>query len=253
MKKTLLGFAAIGTLMAMPAFAADLARKAPVYKAPPAPSVFSWTGCYAGADVGGGWVRDRDTETVTGTATVSQFSPTTTANSAGVMAGGYVGCDYQFASGIVVGALGDAQWADIRGGSANFKTGAPADFYQTKADFEASARARVGYAFNRVLVYATGGAAWLHVTEHDVVPAAGSFQDSSKMPTGWTVGGGVDYAFTNNLIGRVEYRYSDYGTFSYNSLLFRGFAQNHRITENQVLAGIHYKFGGADAPIAPLY
>jgi outer membrane immunogenic protein len=250
MKKTLLGFVAITTLIAMPAFAADLARKAPVYKAPPAPQAFSWTGCYIGADVGGGWVRDKDTQTITGTATVSQFSPTTTANSAGVMAGGYVGCDYQFASGLVVGALGDAQWADIRGGSTNFRNGG---FSQPKADFEASARGRVGYAFNRVLVYATGGVAWLHVKEHDVVPAAGVFQDSSKTPTGWTVGGGLDYAFTDNLIGRVEYRYSDFGTFSYNSLLFRGFTQNHKLTENQVLAGVHYKFGGADAPIAPLY
>jgi outer membrane immunogenic protein len=243
MRKVVFGFVAIGALMATPALAADLARRAPTpyYKAPP-PQAFSWTGCYVGVDVGGGWVRDRDTETVTGTATVSQFSPTSTANSSGVMAGGYVGCDYQFASGIVVGALGDAQWADIRGGSANFNNmPAPQDFYQPKVDFEASARARVGYAFDRVLVYATGGAAWLHVKEHDVAAMAGAFQDTSKTPTGWTVGGGLDYAFTNNLIGRVEYRYSDFGTFSYAA---GAFTESHKLTENQVLGGLHYKFGG---------
>jgi outer membrane immunogenic protein len=244
MKVTVIGFVAIGALIAMPALAADLQRPAPYYKAPPPPPVFSWTGCYIGIDVGGGWVRDRDTETITGTGTVSQFSPTSTANPSGVKAGSYLGCDYQFASGFVVGALGDVQWADIRGGGANFNTLAPPDFYEPKVDFEASARARVGYAFDRVLVYATGGAAWLQVKEDDVSPAAGTFQETLKTLTGWTVGGGLDYAFTNNLIGRVEYRYSDFGTFSYNPLVFPGFTENHKITENQVLVGLHYKFGG---------
>jgi outer membrane immunogenic protein len=206
--------------------------------------VLSWTGCYIGADVGGGSVRDRDNETITGTGAASPFAPGDTATPAGVKAGGYFGCDYQFAGGFVVGALGDVQWAQIRGGGATFNTAAPSDFYETKVDFEASARARVGYAFNQVLVYATGGAAWLQVREHDVSPAAGTFQDTLKTPTGWTVGAGLDYAFTNDLIGRIEYRYSDFGTISYNSLVFPGFTENHKITENQVLVGLHYKFGG---------
>jgi outer membrane immunogenic protein len=241
MKKTLLGLVAISTLMAMPAFAADLARQAPVYKAPP-PPVFSWTGCYLGADVGGGWLRDRDTITQNGVGGV--VSAPNSANTAGVLAGGYGGCDYQFANGIVVGALGDAQWAGIRGGNVNFpNSGFPPAFYQPKADFEASARGRIGYGFDRVLVYATGGVASLHVKEHDVFPMGGVFQDTSKMQTGWTAGGGLDYAFTNNLIGRVEYRYSDFGTFSYNVLFNPQFRMNHKITENQVLVGLHYKFG----------
>jgi outer membrane immunogenic protein len=249
MRKAVFGFVAIGALVATPALAADLARRAPTptpyYKAPP-PQAFSWTGCYVGADVGGGWVKDKDTQTLTGTATVSQFSPTTTANSAGVMAGGYVGCDYQFANGIVVGALGDGQWADIRGGSANYPNIFPPSLYQSKVNFEASARGRVGYAFDRVLVYATGGAAWARANEHYVI-IGGGFTDTSKTQPGWTVGGGVDYAFTNNLIGRVEYRYSDFGTFSSNVFMTaagQGFTENHKLTENQVTAGLHYKFGG---------
>ncbi|HEY2535132.1 MAG TPA: outer membrane protein [Xanthobacteraceae bacterium] len=242
MRKVVFGFVAIGALMATPVLAADLARRAPTpyYKAPP-PQAFSWTGCYVGADVGGGWVTDKDSETFNGG--VSPFSPISSAKTAGVLAGGYVGCDYQFSSGIVVGALGDGQWADIRGGTANFNTPAPPDFYQPRADFEASARARVGYAFDRTLVYVTGGAAWLHVKEHDVFQVTGVTQDTSKAQPGWTVGGGFDYAFTNNLIGRVEYRYSDFGNFSYNLVAFPGFTENHKLTENQVLVGLHYKFG----------
>jgi outer membrane immunogenic protein len=59
----------------------------------------------------------------------------------------------------------------------------------------------------------------------------------------WTVGAGLEYAFLNNLIGRVEYRYSDFGTFSYAPAVFAPFVENHRITENQVLVGLSYKFG----------
>jgi outer membrane immunogenic protein len=246
------------------ASAADMPVKASPL--PPVPS-FSWTGCYIGGDVGGAWIRDRDNETVRATGAPSLFSPAPTniATPSGVKVGGYLGCDYQFAGGVVIGALGDAQWANIRGGTAQFpNSGNPAapffgvtgvnDFYETRVNFEASARARIGYAFNRVLVYATGGVAWLNVTERDVLqsaPPVGAFTDNSSTRTGWTVGAGADYAFTDNWIGRVEYRHSDFGTFTYTSSLFLAFTENHRMTEDQVLVGLHYKFGGG--PLATRY
>jgi outer membrane immunogenic protein len=77
--------------------------------------------------------------------------------------GGYLGCDYQFASPVVVGIEGDAEWANIRGGSVDFPNtaipalGVPADTYETQANFEASVRGRLGYAFQNWLFYATGG------------------------------------------------------------------------------------------------
>jgi outer membrane immunogenic protein len=250
MKKLLLGLAATTALIS-PVLAADLpAPNAPVYYKAPPPPVFSWTGCYIGADVGGGFLNDRDSEH-TAAGGPSPFSPTNSVNPSGVMAGGFLGCNYQFSSGIVIGAEGDANWANIGGGSAQFPgsglPGLPNDFYQTRSDFQASARGRLGYAFNRVLLYATGGAAWANVTEHDVIgsgPLAGTSNNSSATQPGWTVGAGLEYAFLNNLIGRVEYRYSDFGTFSYAPAVFAPFVENHRITENQVLVGLSYKFGG---------
>jgi outer membrane immunogenic protein len=264
MRKAAIGIAATAVLLATPALAADLGR--PYYKAPPPPPppVFSWTGCYIGADVGGGWVRDEDNQTITGTGAPSPFSsaPTNIGNPSGVKAGGYAGCDYQFAGGFVMGVLGDAQWADISGDNVIFPgsepAGTPQDYYTTKADFEASLRGRIGYAFNRVLVYATGGAAWLRVKEADFIGgvscvAAITCEEHSSTLDGWTVGGGVDYAFTDYLIARIEYRYSDFGTFSYDSGIFPGFTENHKITENQVLGGLHFKFGGFGAPVATRY
>jgi outer membrane immunogenic protein len=246
MKKLLLAATALAALVGTPALAADMA--APVYKAPPmAPPVFSWTGCHVGADVGIAWVRDKDSETFTATGATSPFTPypTNTADPDGAKVGGYLGCDYQFASPIVAGIEGDAEWANIKGGAANFtNTGVPPDFYETRINSEASIRGRLGYAANRALFYVTGGAAWARVTEHDVIGATGTFQDTTSTRLGWTAGLGADYAFTDHLIGRVEYRYTGFsGTFSYvPNVVFPAFTENHKISENALRAGLAYKF-----------
>jgi outer membrane immunogenic protein len=252
MKKLLLGLAAT-TALITPVLAADLpAPNSPVYYKAPPPPVFSWSGCYIGADVGGGFVRDSDHEhTAAGGASPFSPAPTNTANPGGVIGGGYLGCNYQFSSHVVIGAEGDGQFAGIRGGTAQFPgsapPGLPNDFYETRSNAQGSIRGRLGYGFDRVLLYATGGVSFAQITEHDVQgfgPLAGTFNDTSTTRTGWTVGGGLEYAFLNNLIGRVEYRYSDFGTFSYSPPIFAPFVENHRITENQVLVGLSYKFGG---------
>jgi outer membrane immunogenic protein len=261
MKKLLLGLVATTALMATPALAAHLppARQPNYYKAPPLPPVFSWTGCYVGADIGGGFVRDADNEhTAAGGTSPFSPAPTNIANSSGVMGGGFVGCNYQFSNGLVVGAEGDGQLAGIGGGTAQFPNSAPPglanDFYETRSNAQGSIRGRLGYGFNRLLVYATGGAAFGQFTEHDVQgfgPTAGAFNNTTSTLTGWTAGGGLEYAFRYNLIGRVEYRYSDFGTFSYSPAVFAPFVENHRITENQILVGVSYKFGFG--PLAARY
>jgi outer membrane immunogenic protein len=209
----------------------------------PAP-VFSWTGCHIGGDVGGAWLRDKDTETVTATGAASTFSPVDTATPSGVKLGGYLGCDYQFASPVVVGIEGDAEWANIRGGSANFpNTGVPPDSYETQANFEASVRGRLGYAFQNWLFYATGGVAWARIKEIYTSPFFGVSETFSDTRTGWTVGAGVEYAFAPNWVGRVEYRYADFGTLTNLPVVtFSGFTESHKITENTVRGGIAYKF-----------
>jgi outer membrane immunogenic protein len=208
----------------------------------PAP-VFNWTGCHIGADVGGAWMRDQDTETVTATGRQSIFSPVNTATPSGVKLGGYLGCDYQFASPVVVGIEGDAEWANIRGGSVNFpNTGLPPDSYETQADFEASLRGRLGYAFQNWLFYGTGGVAWARISENYVVAGFANETFTETRP-GWTVGGGIEYAFAPNWVGRIEYRYADFGTITNLPLItFPGFAESHKTTENTVRGGIAYKF-----------
>jgi outer membrane immunogenic protein len=87
MKKMLLAGAALTTL-AMPAMAADMATKAPVYtKAPPMVAVYNWTGCYLGGEGGGAWGRSRDYSAVSGNAFTNSF------NLSGGIAGGTLGCN----------------------------------------------------------------------------------------------------------------------------------------------------------------
>src|SRR5215469_2675886 len=136
------------------AMAADLPVKAPA--AAPAPA-FSWTGCYIGGHIGG-VVSDDETTNIFGNS--HSFSST------GFVGGGQIGCDYQFATGWVVGVEGQAAWTSLKnthaGGVRNLITGIvlPSQFTLSN-DLLASATARLGYSIaDRWLVYAKGGAAW---------------------------------------------------------------------------------------------
>lgn len=73
-------------------------------------------------------------------------------------------------------------------------------------DTTGSVRARVGYALDHALFY--GAAGWTGARGHVSTPVG----DDDATFSGWTVGAGLDYAFTDNIFGRVEYRYNDYGS-----------------------------------------
>jgi outer membrane immunogenic protein len=233
MKKLLLGTAATIALAGVsPAFAADI--PAPVYRPPPvvAPVAFSWTGCYGGGDVGYAWARARNDETF------FDGALTNDANLNGAKAGAYLGCNYQTGA-FVFGIEGDAEWAFLRGTTTFFNT---LDSVESRLRAEASIRGRVGYAWDRVLFYATGGVAFARIDTDFFSPRFGDAAITT-LRTGWTVGAGVEYAFTNNLIGRLEYRYADFGHFS-DSPFVGGFVENHRVTENVVRVGLAWKWGG---------
>jgi len=231
----------LGTAMSLAMVAGASAADLPVYtKAPAYAPAWSWTGCYLGGQVGYAWGRDFDSEVRTTTGLPSNFTPASAATPTGFKGGGYMGCNYQ-AGAFVFGVEGDGEWANLEGSTTFTNSGVPADFYETRIDSQASIRGRIGYAVDRALLYVTGGVAFAHVNEHDVVTL---FTDNSTTRSGWTVGGGIDYAFTGNWIGRIEYRYADFGTFSYVPTVFPAFTENHNLTENVIRLGLAYKFGG---------
>ena len=192
---SLLAATAISTAAVSVASAADLPARA----APPAPifaaaPVFTWTGFYAGVNAGWGW-RDDDEESVvlTGPGIPAGLAGTLdfeNGDDGGFVGGGQIGYNYQIGS-FVVGLEADIQWADtgddqdvvFTPGAGNTGVFVPGEFENEGADWFGTVRARAGVAFDRVLVYATGGLAY---TEDN---------------TGWVAGGGVEWALPVNWFG----------------------------------------------------
>jgi outer membrane immunogenic protein len=127
-------------------------------------------------------------------------------DTSGIMGGGYTGFNFEIAPSWVLGIEGDFSFTDL---DKTVPCNNPAFNCNSGADWTASLRGRVGYAFDRVMIYGTGGVAWLDYNGFTSLPGV-KFKDSETL-TGWTVGGGLEWAFTDNLIGRAEYFYADYG------------------------------------------
>jgi outer membrane immunogenic protein len=249
------------------AVAADLPSRAPppVYL-PPVP-IFTWTGIYVGGQIGYGWGKANGS---VGDYFGDYFSSSTTTN--GVIGGAHVGYNLQL-NQFVIGLEGDvdgtsmsksgSRFFPVYGGLANGTAN-----LNVSHSIEGSIRGRLGYAWDRVLVYATGGVAFAGFNSN----GCGSFTDAagvwfggcpsnSGTRVGWTVGGGLEYAITNNWSVRAEYRYSDFGkaTQYANSwdnpvLGSLGAYINRHFTENRVQVGFSYKFDLAPpAPVVAKY
>lgn len=226
------------TLVVGTASAADLTRPYPL----PTPT-FTWTGVYAGVQAGYSWERDRTREFYThdGSYTGVEFKyhPDT------ALAGGHVGLNYQFGS-FVLGAEGDVEVLRARGGFNDAGGRSPVDpggVGRVSRDWQASVRGRIGYAMDRMMIYATGGAAFTEFDYNFYNPTIRSGEGTTKMRSGWTAGLGVNYAVTDNVILGLEYRYTDYGRFSYVARsAFLGLTGRQEPTSDSVRASIAYKF-----------
>jgi outer membrane immunogenic protein len=239
MKKLLLtGVAASALMLGHSANAADLQ---PALKAPPAP-VWSWTGCFVGAQVGWGWQRNKLNQTQFNTfssgATVVIDSSASNGHvdSSGAIFGGQVGCDYQFAGGFVVGVQGTFLGTDINGLSQDPHNGVKQTVNPPLAGFVGTTfgggsigvrtrnleaiTARLGWTgwSPQTLIYVRGGGAWVD-TQLDMraaatgFPAGGTFPAAAIFDTrysGWTVGGGFEWMVANNWSAFVEYNFYDF-------------------------------------------
>ncbi|MGH1570438.1 outer membrane protein [Methylobacterium sp. P31] len=204
-KKLLLASAATALLTGA-ASAADLPRRAappPVFTPVP---VFTWTGFYAGFNAG--YAFDASSNNTSSTFAVpARFAvPGTTAtfrdrSQDGFTGGGQIGYNWQLTpgSGVVFGIEADAQYLDFgRNRNNAFVSGAIAPGYYltdprglSSLDFFGTVRGRLGYAFDRTLVYATGGFAY---GSGSADRSFGGFAGNDSFRTGYAVGGGIEYA-----------------------------------------------------------
>ncbi|MFS8145683.1 outer membrane protein [Rhizobium sp. BR 249] len=172
-------------LVASTAFAADAVQDVPAAPVAAAP-VFTWSGPYFGIDGGAAWLN--------GDFSAGGVSDSQDFN--GGVFGGFAGYNFQFDS-IVVGIEGNLEYnwneEEVLGGDAG-------------TDWAGAVRGRVGYAFDRALLY--GAAGW--ATTRGYVDLPGLDKETETF-NGYTVGAGVDFAITNNIFARGEYRFNDFG------------------------------------------
>ncbi|MER9356774.1 porin family protein [Mesorhizobium sp. M0514] len=220
MKKLL--FALSFSLLTSSALAADaiVAEAAPV---------FSWTGGYVGLQAGYAW-GDGRVDQIGGPGFVDTDPD-------GFLGGVYAGYNYQMSNNIVIGAELDVVYANVDGSGQVFAAPGfpiPGASVTEELNWSGAARLRLGYAADRFLPYIAGGVAFgdIDINNNN---GPGSFGDTF---TGWTIGVGLDYAMTDNLLLRAEYRYTDFGSKSFGAPS----DSSVDLKTNEVRLGIAYKF-----------
>ena len=212
MKKLLLAGAALASLMTT-ASAADLASR-PYTKAPPLSPAINWTGFYIGAM--GGYAFD--------------------SSNGGGFGGGTVGYNWQ-ASQFVFGIEVDAAGASIKDSQTGF-IGIVPFTVEDKMNALGSVTGRVGVAMDAVLFYAKGGYAWAN--NKLSVTAPGLVASDTKVHSGYTIGGGIEYMFAPNWSAKAEYMFThlDSQTYTLGGIPF----DSGTAEFNSVKVGINYHF-----------
>ena len=243
------------TFAAAPALAADLPARMSVKARVAVASVFDWTGLYIGAHVGYGW-SDHDVTMVTGNPTFPPGFVFPTSHPSGIIGGGQIGYNYQIQHW-VIGIEGDGSAANMSGSTRAFSPSIAGQYsdLHTKFDWIATLTGRLGFAANNWLFYGKGGAAWVGTKGGSETYSALGLLVANTSPagmrTGWTVGAGTEYAFSNNWSAILEYNYIDLGrkttpTTNVNTPGFGGAASVFDFDRGDkihlVKLGINYRF-----------
>jgi outer membrane immunogenic protein len=253
MKKFFLGTLGL-VAMAAPAVAADLAVKA---APPPPPPVFSWTGFYIGANIGGAWAHNNWTDTLF----LTNFNNN---NNGRFIGGGQIGGNYQIGS-FVIGGEWDFDWAgNNNGGTGVVIPGVGTIVVTNNNRWITTVAARFGLAVDHWLFYGKAGGGWVgnnNLTVTNVTTGVsltcGNFANCGNNTGGWLVGAGFEYAFTNNWTVKAEYDYLGLGNRTLlipaTAPLLAGdtFTSNNRNIQ-MVKVGVNYLFNWG-APVAARY
>jgi len=226
----LLAFAVAGVAAFASANAADIAPAPVHYKAPPAPIYPGWAGFYLGAHVGGAWGDLKVTD-------FDELPGNFKNSSSGVFGGGTMGINLQSGS-FVYGAELDLGAMGLSHSTAQPGTGGIIVSH-IGSGFYWDATARLGFAFDKALVYAKGGYAFYEgpVSITDVGEAFAQV----KGLNGWTVGGGLEYKLSPAWSVKGEYQFFDFGTQRL-VLPSDGDRYDNKLTIQTVKAGLNYHF-----------
>jgi len=261
----LLAVAPLVLMLGAPALGADMAVKAPPYRAP---LPYTWTGWYVGANAGYGIGLSQGNFAFNGGAFPGGAGVETfNAMPAGGFGGGQFGYNYQINS-IVLGVETDIQGAgisDTRTCLLSCIIGTSALIDQ-KLNWFGTTRARLGLATGPVLTYVTGGAAY-GGTETGVTTTFGGVTTSSitsAAKSGWTWGTGVEAALGGNWTAKAEYLYVNLGSSSATNIIavpagiapVPPFVGTFSVKNQEQIfrGGVNYHFGAdQSAAVGPIY
>lgn len=225
--KGLLVASALLSLIGGQALAADAINAEPA-------AVHDWSGVYVGGQIGYGFGRIDAAYNLPNTPTIRGSQDYDTD---GFLGGVQVGYNYQI-NAVVLGVEADFSGAGIKGHSGEITSGL-GDSYDTKVDWFGTLRVRAGYAFDRTLIYGTGGFAYGSVENQYLDGPVNSFSEKNTKG-GWTIGAGVEQAITDQWSAKFEYQYVDLGdqTIDYGANSSTTFDAKF----NTVKIGMNYKF-----------
>jgi len=261
MKRFLPGTGALAALcLSIPAFAADLPAR--VTKAPALVSpAYDWSGFYLGVSAGYTFGEDDDI-TTTGQAAGNINNVAIGARPGrvrldrdGFIGGGQMGYNWQVSPNWVFGLEADISYVDIRRDVAVIGTTGLNNTFRTRMDYLGTVRGRIGYAWDRTLLYATGGLAYAEIENSvNFFGPLGQLQftgNDRRTEAGYTVGAGIEHAFAPNWTVKAEYLFYDLRDHTVNVALIPnsgggGTGYNSRFENDGhiVRAGLNYKFGG---------
>ena len=251
MKLALAAGILIGLGAAGVASAADMAVKARPVAAP----LYNWTGCYLGANAGGGWSR-MDTTRVTQDPAIPAPANFGRENDSGFIGGGQAGCDFQ-GTNVVFGVQGTFDFGNIKGRHALTDFPTFSETNNLKSIYTATGR--IGYLWTPAFLgYVKVGMSWMQ-DRNQVLRPGGALSESSNFTLpGMTAGVGGEWMFTPNWSVFVEYNYmwiedmSGQHFTAAPGLLPPGEVLNVKQTAQTALVGVNYKFHW-DGPVVAKY
>lgn len=174
----------------------------PAAAAPPppySPPAYSWTGFYIGGNAGWSWTQYAET------IATSAASGSASGNGKGFVGGGQIGFNWQVIQPLVIGAEADLQGTTSRG-SIRGSVGPALITGDPRSPFFGTVRGRIGFVYERWMIYATAGGAFGQNTFNGTSSVAGAFTSSSNFTT-WTAGGGFEFALGGHFTAKLEYLY----------------------------------------------
>lgn len=227
-RKLLIGLASLTLFDISAAVSADLPARVPVRSAP---VIYDWSGFYLGAHGGYRWADVQFSSPAylfdPGGGDIAFPARNESYRANGGIFGAQAGYNIMLSPSVLLGVEGDWSWGWGKASLGNSFTGVSNDGFtfrgasELKLTWQATVRGRLGVVNGPWLFYGAGGVAFMHAKWTDSAslvtglgPASSVAWSASKTLTGWTVGGGIEYMYSPNWVGRIEYLYENFGSFN---------------------------------------